>query len=80
MENLFCAPVCVEVRAKNDKKMQLLQQELDNIRKNEISEAEHHWNCHITSLTENHSKTLSDANEVVTPTKRDFHLTHSLMV
>ncbi|XP_047436852.1 dynein regulatory complex subunit 4 [Mugil cephalus] len=68
-----------EIRAKNDEKIQLVQQELDYMRRNAISEIEQGWNSHIASLIEDHNKALSDANEIVTPTQKDYHQTTSLL-
>uniref|UniRef100_A0A8D2ZF84 Dynein regulatory complex subunit 4 n=1 Tax=Scophthalmus maximus TaxID=52904 RepID=A0A8D2ZF84_SCOMX len=54
-----------ETEATYEKKMTLLPQELENLRKNETSEREDQWNSHIAGLTEDHDKALRDANELV---------------
>uniref|UniRef100_A0A8D3CR52 Dynein regulatory complex subunit 4 n=1 Tax=Scophthalmus maximus TaxID=52904 RepID=A0A8D3CR52_SCOMX len=54
-----------ETEATYEKKMTLLRQELENLRKNETSEREDQWNSHIAGLTEDHDKALRDANELV---------------
>lgn len=51
--------------------MKLLPQELDNMRKNETSEREDHWNNHVSSLIENHKKVLSEVHELVKSMKQD---------
>lgn len=67
----FCVPLCVEIKAKYEKKMELLPQELDNMRKNQTSEREDHWNSHIAALIEDHNKAFSEANTLVNHMRRD---------
>ncbi|XP_070760216.1 dynein regulatory complex subunit 4 [Enoplosus armatus] len=65
-----------EIQAKYKKKMKLLPQELDNIRKNEISERESNWSSHIATLIEDHNKVLSNANAFCT--QQDLDMNESL--
>uniref|UniRef100_A0A7N6BDP6 Dynein regulatory complex subunit 4 n=1 Tax=Anabas testudineus TaxID=64144 RepID=A0A7N6BDP6_ANATE len=69
-----------EIEAKYEKKIKLLPQELDNMRKNEISEREDHWNNHITALMENHNKALSEAHEMINYMQQDMEENDSLKV
>ncbi|XP_049455582.1 dynein regulatory complex subunit 4-like [Epinephelus fuscoguttatus] len=52
-----------ETKAKYQKKMELVQQELDIQRKNGIKEFELRWNSHNNNLIEEHNKALSDLRE-----------------
>lgn len=70
----------VETKAKYEEKMILLPQELDNMRKNEISEREDNWNSHITGLIEDHNKTFRDAKEQVSVMQQDLEVSKSLKV
>nr|XP_046241703.1 dynein regulatory complex subunit 4-like [Scatophagus argus] len=67
-----------EIKSKYEKRMELLPQELDNIRKNEISEREDHWNSHISALIEDHNKVFSEANALVNCMQQDLQLNDSL--
>ncbi|XP_026233528.1 dynein regulatory complex subunit 4-like isoform X2 [Anabas testudineus] len=69
-----------EIEAKYEKKIKLLPQELDNMRKNEISEREDHWNNHITALMENHNKALSEAHEMINYMQQDMEENDSLKI
>lgn len=60
--------------------MEFLPQELDNMRKNELSEHEDHWNSHITALIEDHNKAFSDANALVNHMQQDLDMNESLKV
>ena len=44
--------------------MTSLLQELDNMRKNELSEREDQWNSHLDGLTSDHNNALSEASEL----------------
>ncbi|XP_018523371.1 dynein regulatory complex subunit 4 [Lates calcarifer] len=68
----------METKAKYEEKMILLPQELDNMRKNEISEREDNWNSHITGLIEDHNKTFRDAKEQVSVMQQDLEVSKSL--
>lgn len=63
-----------------EKKMKLLPQELDNMRKNETSEKEDHWNNHIATLIENHNKVLSEVSEYNNFVHQDMEVNESLKV
>ncbi|XP_038557095.1 dynein regulatory complex subunit 4 [Micropterus salmoides] len=67
-----------DIQAKYEKKMEFLPQELDNMRKNELSEHEDHWNSHITALIEDHNKAFSDANALVNHMQQDLDMNESL--
>ncbi|XP_076593709.1 dynein regulatory complex subunit 4-like [Chaetodon auriga] len=67
-----------EIKAKYEKKMELLPQELDNIRKNETREAEDQWNSHIAALIEDHNKAFSDANALNNCIQQDLDEIDSL--
>ncbi|XP_060923385.1 dynein regulatory complex subunit 4-like [Limanda limanda] len=54
----------IETEAVYEEKMTLLLQELDNMRKNELSEREDKWNSHIDGLILDHNKALSEASEL----------------
>ncbi|XP_035014845.2 dynein regulatory complex subunit 4 isoform X2 [Hippoglossus stenolepis] len=54
-----------ETEAVYEGKTTFLLQELDNMRKNGISEKEDHWNSHIDVLISDHSKALREASELV---------------
>lgn len=58
----FCVAICIEIKAKYEKKVELLPQELDNMRKIKMRETEDQWNRHIATLIEDHNKALSEAN------------------
>ncbi|XP_037611286.1 dynein regulatory complex subunit 4-like [Sebastes umbrosus] len=68
----------VEIQAKYEKKMELLPQELDNLRKNAISEREDHWNSYINNLIEDHNKAFSNANALVERMQQDLDMNTSL--
>ncbi|XP_070688286.1 dynein regulatory complex subunit 4-like [Pempheris klunzingeri] len=61
-----------EIKAKYDKKLELLPQELDNMRKNVLSESENNWSSHINTLIEDNSKAFGDANALMQDMKRDL--------
>ncbi|XP_030269345.1 dynein regulatory complex subunit 4 isoform X1 [Sparus aurata] len=63
-----------EIKAKYEKKMELLLQELDNMRKNKFSEREDHWNSYIAALQQDHSKALSDADVLVKQMQEDMEM------
>lgn len=54
--------------------MELLLQELDNMRKNKFSEREDHWNSYIAALQQDHSKALSDADVLVKQMQEDMEM------
>lgn len=76
----FCVILCVEIKAKYEKKTELLPQELDNMRKNQTSEREDHWNSHIAALIEDHNKAFSEANSLVNHMQHDVDVSCSLKV
>ncbi|XP_026175933.1 dynein regulatory complex subunit 4-like isoform X1 [Mastacembelus armatus] len=67
-----------EIKAKYGEKMKVLQQELNNMRKNVISEAEDDWNSHITGLIDIHKKAFSEATELVHLMEQDLNVNSSL--
>lgn len=60
--------------------MESLPQELDNMRKNQTSEREDHWNSHISALIEDHNKAFSEANALVHRMQQDVDMSCSLQV
>nr|XP_019954356.1 PREDICTED: growth arrest-specific protein 8 [Paralichthys olivaceus] len=67
-----------ETEAVYEEKMTLLLQELDNMRKNEISEREDQWNSHVDGLISDHNKALSEASELVQDLQQVLEENHSL--
>nr|XP_020463625.1 growth arrest-specific protein 8-like isoform X2 [Monopterus albus] len=67
-----------EIKAKYEIKMKLQQQELDNMRKNEISAREDYWNEHINGLIEDHNKALSDAKVLTDCIHQDMDVSIAL--
>ncbi|XP_040896212.1 dynein regulatory complex subunit 4-like [Toxotes jaculatrix] len=63
-----------EIATRYEKKMKVLPQELDNMRKNGIIEREDHWNSHINGLIEDHNKAFSDVNALVNHMHQDEDL------
>ncbi|XP_023139693.2 dynein regulatory complex subunit 4-like [Amphiprion ocellaris] len=63
----------MEITANNEKKMQLLRQELDYMKKNSTSEQEHMWNSYIAALKEYHNQVFSDAKLVVNQMEEDLN-------
>lgn len=55
---------CVEIKAKYEKKTELQKQELNNMSKNEFTEAVDGWSNHNTTLNEDHYKALSDVRDL----------------
>ena len=71
----------VEIKAKYEKKMKLLAQELDNLRGTAISETEGQWSGHINRLKEDHDTFFSEQGKVrVKSTQQDLDMNQSLMV
>lgn len=60
--------------------MELLPQELDNMRKNATIEREDHWSSHINTLIEDHDKAFSDAHALVNHMQQDLDMSDSLKV
>ncbi|XP_035508478.1 dynein regulatory complex subunit 4 [Morone saxatilis] len=67
-----------EIEAKYEKKMEFLPRELDNMKKNEISEREEHWSSHINALKENHNQAFSEANLLLNRMQDDSKINISL--
>ncbi|XP_061521670.1 dynein regulatory complex subunit 4 [Phycodurus eques] len=68
-----------ETEARYKEKLELLQQELDNMRKKEIIEREDQWNSHISALTKDHHKIFGDALALLNQTiERDLYRNDSL--
>ncbi|KAE8297098.1 hypothetical protein D5F01_LYC03712 [Larimichthys crocea] len=53
-----------EIKAKYEKKTELQKQELNNMSKNEFTEAVDGWSNHNTTLNEDHYKALSDVRDL----------------
>uniref|UniRef100_A0A3P8SZ37 Dynein regulatory complex subunit 4 n=1 Tax=Amphiprion percula TaxID=161767 RepID=A0A3P8SZ37_AMPPE len=70
----------MEITANNEKKMQLLRQELDYMKKNSTSEQEHMWNSYIAALKEYHNQVFSDAKLVVNQMEEDLNTVSILKV
>lgn len=60
--------------------MELLPQELDNMRKNQTGEREDHWNSHIAALIADHNKAFSKANDLISHIQQDEDINRSLQV
>nr|XP_057945786.1 dynein regulatory complex subunit 4 [Doryrhamphus excisus] len=68
-----------EIEAQYKEKLELLQQEMDNMRKKEVSEREDQWNSHITTVTRDHAKIFGDALMLLnTNVEQDLNLTESM--
>ncbi|KAK2920246.1 dynein regulatory complex subunit 4 [Channa argus] len=74
----ICEKQLTETKAKYEKKMTLLPQELENMRKNESREREDHWNSHITTVIENRNKAFSEAHALVECMRQDVLTSDSL--
>uniref|UniRef100_A0A3Q0QYD6 Dynein regulatory complex subunit 4 n=1 Tax=Amphilophus citrinellus TaxID=61819 RepID=A0A3Q0QYD6_AMPCI len=68
---LFCVTAGVETTALCEKRMHVLQQDLDNVTKSQISDRESHWDSHIAALTKDHSKIYSNTEEFVAAMNTD---------
>ncbi|XP_072236608.1 dynein regulatory complex subunit 4-like [Leuresthes tenuis] len=64
----------VETTAKYEERMELLQQELENLSKSVTSEQELQWNGHISGLREDHNKIFNDTNAIVIDIKQDVEI------
>uniref|UniRef100_A0A3Q0QYC7 Dynein regulatory complex subunit 4 n=1 Tax=Amphilophus citrinellus TaxID=61819 RepID=A0A3Q0QYC7_AMPCI len=71
-ELLFCVTAGVETTALCEKRMHVLQQDLDNVTKSQISDRESHWDSHIAALTKDHSKIYSNTEEFVAAMNTDL--------
>ncbi|XP_054626680.1 dynein regulatory complex subunit 4 [Dunckerocampus dactyliophorus] len=68
-----------ETEAQYKEKLELLQQEMDIMRKKEVSEREDQWNSHITAVTRDHGKIFDDALVLLNRNvEQDLDLTESL--
>ncbi|KAM7424042.1 hypothetical protein PAMA_000415 [Pampus argenteus] len=67
-----------ETQAKYEKKMELQQQEMDNIRKSETSEKKDFWSSHITTLIRDHNTVFSDLTALVKGMEQDLDINNSL--
>ncbi|XP_068174490.1 dynein regulatory complex subunit 4 isoform X3 [Antennarius striatus] len=67
-----------EIKAKYERKMELLPQELDNMRRSEMSEREDHWNTHMATLIDNHNKAFGETDGLVNCMREDVDLVDSL--
>ncbi|XP_053174476.1 dynein regulatory complex subunit 4 [Scomber japonicus] len=67
-----------EIQAKYEKKVELWQQELDNIRKKETSEEKDSGNNHMTTLIRDHEAVLSELNTLVKDMEQDLDINLSL--
>ncbi|XP_075996450.1 dynein regulatory complex subunit 4-like [Genypterus blacodes] len=56
----LCEKQLRETEAENEKKFEVLQEELENMRKSEICEFEDHMNEHVNTLLKDHEEALSD--------------------
>ncbi|KAF3832586.1 hypothetical protein F7725_026251 [Dissostichus mawsoni] len=64
--------LAVGIQAKYEKKMDLLPLELDNMRKQETSQREAHWNSHINTVIEDHNQTFKEAKALVDSMPQDL--------
>ncbi|XP_068586838.1 dynein regulatory complex subunit 4-like isoform X2 [Cebidichthys violaceus] len=67
-----------EIQAKYGEKLELLQQQLDNMTKNKTSEIEDQWNSHINALVEDHKKALTELNAFNTVMEKELDVNDSL--
>ncbi|XP_077376174.1 dynein regulatory complex subunit 4 isoform X2 [Festucalex cinctus] len=68
-----------ETEARYKERLELLQQELENMRKKEVLEQEDQWNSHISALIEDHYQIFGDALALLNQTmERDLHHNDSL--
>ncbi|XP_077420069.1 dynein regulatory complex subunit 4 isoform X2 [Vanacampus margaritifer] len=68
-----------ETEARYKEKLELLQQELENMRKKEVLEREDQWNSHISALTRDHHQIFGDALVLLNQTmEQDLHYNDSL--
>eukprot|EP00066_Takifugu_rubripes_P019398 XP_011608664.1 PREDICTED: growth arrest-specific protein 8-like [Takifugu rubripes] len=69
---------CAEVIAKYERKMQLIPQDMENIRKTQMSERRQHWDDQMASLIEDHDRAVRDWDVVIAHIKQDADLNLSL--
>nr|XP_061820137.1 dynein regulatory complex subunit 4-like [Nerophis lumbriciformis] len=68
-----------ETEAQYKEQLELLQQELDNMRKKEVSEREHQCNSHISAVNRDHHSIFDDARVLLKKNvEQDLDLTESL--
>ncbi|XP_062284312.1 dynein regulatory complex subunit 4 [Scomber scombrus] len=67
-----------EIQDKYERKVELWQQELDNISKNETSEEKDSGNNHMTTLIRDHEAILSELNTLVKDMEQDLDINLSL--
>ncbi|KAM6949845.1 dynein regulatory complex subunit 4-like [Lycodopsis pacificus] len=67
-----------EILAKYEEKMELMQQQLDNMTKNKISENEDQWNSHISALVADHQKALTEFEAFNTCLEQELNVNDSL--
>lgn len=60
--------------------MEVLPQELENMRKNQISEREDHWSSHVNTLMEDHNRVFNEANDLVKRMQKDLEVNTLLRV
>ncbi|XP_030581957.1 dynein regulatory complex subunit 4 isoform X2 [Archocentrus centrarchus] len=60
-----------ETTALCEKRMHVLQQDLDKVTKSQISDRESNWDSHIAALTKDHSKIYSNTEEFVAAMNTD---------
>lgn len=73
-------PFISEVIAKYERKMQLIPQDMENIRKTQMSERRQHWDGQMASLIEDHDRAVRDWDVVIAQIKQDADLNLSLKV
>ncbi|XP_061883400.1 dynein regulatory complex subunit 4-like [Entelurus aequoreus] len=68
-----------ETEAQYKEQLELLQQELDNMREKEVSEREHQCNSHISAVNRDHRSIFDDARVLLNKNvEQDLDLTESL--
>lgn len=60
--------------------MQLIPQDMENIRKTQMSERRQHWDDQMASLIEDHDRAVRDWDVVIAQIKQDADLNLSLKV
>lgn len=72
--------ICIEIQVKYEKKVDLWQKELDNIKLNETSEEKDSGNNHMTTLIRDHEAVLSELSTLTKDMEQDLDINLSLKV
>lgn len=69
-----------DIQSTNEERLELLCKELEEKRKNELSEREDHWNRHIAGLIDEHNSALKAVNDCVSDIPQVLENSDSLKV